>query len=63
LQARSVEKFEATSIVVDGILYTVQAPNDVVVLDAVHSHCVFEPSALTRSPIQISVSLPICYSH
>ena len=33
-QARSVEKFEATSIVVDGILYTVQAPNDVVALDA-----------------------------
>src|SRR5215472_15116289 len=25
-QARSVEKFEATSIAVDGILYTVQAP-------------------------------------
>ena len=33
-QARSVEKFEATSIVVDGILYTIQAPNDVVALDA-----------------------------
>src|SRR5262245_36679553 len=33
-QARSVEKYEATSIVVDGILYTIQAPNDVVALDA-----------------------------
>ena len=33
-QARSIEKFEATSIVLDGILYTVQAPNDVVALDA-----------------------------
>ncbi|HKE25264.1 MAG TPA: PQQ-dependent dehydrogenase, methanol/ethanol family [Bryobacteraceae bacterium] len=33
-QARSVEKFEATSIVLDGILYTIQAPNDVVALDA-----------------------------
>jgi alcohol dehydrogenase (cytochrome c) len=33
-QARSVEKYEATSIVVDGVLYTVQAPNDVVALDA-----------------------------
>ncbi len=31
-QARSVEKYEATSIVVDGVLYTVQAPNDVVKL-------------------------------
>src|SRR3974390_2678359 len=33
-QARSLEKFEATSLVVDGVLYTVQAPNDVVALDA-----------------------------
>jgi alcohol dehydrogenase (cytochrome c) len=34
-QARSLEKFEATPLVLDGILYTVQAPNDVVALDAV----------------------------
>jgi len=34
-QARSVEKFEATAIVLDGMLYTIQAPNDVVALDAV----------------------------
>ncbi|PWU10945.1 MAG: hypothetical protein C5B51_03565 [Terriglobia bacterium] len=34
-QARSLEKFEATSLVVDGIMYTVQAPNDVLALDAV----------------------------
>ena len=34
-QARSLEKFEATPLVVDGVLYTVQAPNDVVALDAV----------------------------
>src|SRR6266481_7503155 len=33
-QARSLEKFEATPLVVDGIMYTVQAPNDVVALDA-----------------------------
>jgi len=33
-QARSLEKFEATALVVDGVLYTVQAPNDVVALDA-----------------------------
>ena len=33
-QARSLEKFESTPIVVDGILYTIQAPNDVVALDA-----------------------------
>lgn len=33
-QARSLEKFEATPLVVDGILYTVQAPNDAVAIDA-----------------------------
>ncbi|MEJ1961127.1 MAG: PQQ-dependent dehydrogenase, methanol/ethanol family [Gammaproteobacteria bacterium] len=34
-QSRSLEKFEATPLVVNGVLYTVQAPNDVVALDAV----------------------------
>ena len=34
-QAHSLEKFEATPLVVNGVLYTVQAPNDVVALDAV----------------------------
>src|ERR1700680_3431429 len=29
-QSRSLEKFEATSLVVDGIMYTVQDPDDVV---------------------------------
>ncbi|HSU89729.1 MAG TPA: PQQ-dependent dehydrogenase, methanol/ethanol family, partial [Terriglobia bacterium] len=33
-QARSLEKFEATPIVVDGIMYTVEAPNNIVALDA-----------------------------
>ena len=33
-QARTVEKFEATALVVDGVMYTVQAPNDLVALDA-----------------------------
>jgi alcohol dehydrogenase (cytochrome c) len=33
-QARSLEKFEATPLVVDGVLYTVQAPNELVALDA-----------------------------
>jgi alcohol dehydrogenase (cytochrome c) len=33
-QARSLEKFETTALVVNGVLYTVQAPNDVVALDA-----------------------------
>lgn len=34
-QARSLEKYEATPLVVDGIMYTVQNPDDVVALDAV----------------------------
>ncbi len=34
-QARSLEKFEATPLVVGGVLYTVQAPNDIVAMDAV----------------------------
>jgi alcohol dehydrogenase (cytochrome c) len=34
-QARSLEKFEATPLVVDGVMYTVQAQNDVIALDAV----------------------------
>ena len=33
-QARSLEKFEATPLVVDGVMYLTQAPNDVVALDA-----------------------------
>ena len=33
-QAQSQEKFEATPLVVDGILYTVEPPNTVVALDA-----------------------------
>jgi alcohol dehydrogenase (cytochrome c) len=34
-QAKSLEKFEATPLVVDGVMYTVEAPNNVVALDAV----------------------------
>jgi len=33
-QARSTEKFETTALVVNGIMYTVQPPNDIVALDA-----------------------------
>ena len=33
-QARSLEKFEATPLVVDGVMYLTQAPNDIVALDA-----------------------------
>ncbi|HMD49509.1 MAG TPA: PQQ-dependent dehydrogenase, methanol/ethanol family [Bryobacteraceae bacterium] len=33
-QQRSLEKFEATPLVVDGVMYTTQAPSDVIALDA-----------------------------
>jgi alcohol dehydrogenase (cytochrome c) len=33
-QADSLQKFEATPLVVDGVMYVTQAPNDVVALDA-----------------------------
>jgi len=33
-QARSLEKYESTPLVVDGVMYTVQNPDDVVALDA-----------------------------
>ena len=33
-QARSLEKFEMTPLIVDGVVYAVQMPNDIVALDA-----------------------------
>src|SRR3984957_5421410 len=48
-QARSLEKFEATPLVVDGILYTVQAPNDIVALDPVSGR-VFWTYSYSPSP-------------
>src|SRR5262247_4645871 len=51
-QARSLEKFEATPLVVDGIMYTVSAPNDVIALDAVTGRVFwtysYAPSTLAR---------------
>src|SRR5205809_8077164 len=51
-QARSLEKFEATPLVVDGIMYTVQALNDVVALDPVTGRVFwiysYAPSPLSR---------------
>jgi len=51
-QARSLEKFEASPLVVDGVMYTVQAPNDIVALDAatgrVYWSYSYRPSQLSR---------------
>jgi len=54
-QAQSFEKFEATPLVVDGVLYTVQAPNDIVAMDAATGR-VFWTYAYTPSPL----SRPCC---
>jgi alcohol dehydrogenase (cytochrome c) len=48
-QAKSLEKFEATPLVVDGIMYTVQAPNDVIALDAATGR-IFWTYSYTPSP-------------
>jgi alcohol dehydrogenase (cytochrome c) len=52
-QAHSLEKFEATPLVVDGVLYTVEAPNNVVALDAATGRIfwtfAYEPSADART--------------
>ena len=51
-QARSLEKFEASPLVVDGVMYTVQAPNDIVALDAATGRIFwsysYRPSQLAR---------------
>jgi alcohol dehydrogenase (cytochrome c) len=53
-QSRSLDKHEVTPLVVDGVMYTIQSPNDVVALDAAtgktiwqHSH---KPAEGTRNP-------------
>ena len=42
-------KFEATPLVVDGQLYTVQAPNDVIALDATTGRMRWTPAIAQRS--------------
>ena len=52
LQVPSLEKFEATPLVVDGVMYTVQPPNEVIALDAVTGRVfwsyTYTPSTLAR---------------
>jgi len=51
-QVQSLEKFEATPLVVDGVMYTVSAPNDVIALDAATGRVFwtysYTPSTLAR---------------
>ncbi len=53
-QSRSLDKHEVTPLVVDGIMYTVQSPNDVVALDATTGKIIWQylhkPAEGTRNP-------------
>jgi alcohol dehydrogenase (cytochrome c) len=53
-QSRSLDKHEVTPLVVDGVMYTVQSPNDVVALDAATGKTIWQylhkPAEGTRNP-------------
>jgi alcohol dehydrogenase (cytochrome c) len=53
-QSRSLDKNEVTPLVVDGVMYTVQSPNDVIALDAVTGKAIWQyshrPAEGTRNP-------------
>ncbi len=53
-QSRSLDKHEVTPLVVDGIMYTVQSPNDVFALDAATGKTIWQythkPAEGTRNP-------------
>src|SRR5688572_30094877 len=62
-QSRSLEKHEVTPIVVDGVLYTVQSPNDVFALDAATGKTIWQyshrPEEGVRTPWKLSRGLAI----
>ena len=53
-QSRSLDKHEVTPLVVDGVMYTVQSPNDVIALDAATGKTIWtyahKPAEGTRNP-------------
>src|SRR6185436_8848297 len=53
-QSRSLDKHEVTPLVVDGVMYTVQSPNDVFALDAATGKTIWQyshkPAEGTRNP-------------
>jgi alcohol dehydrogenase (cytochrome c) len=62
-QSRSLEKHEVTPIVVDGVMYTVQSPNDVFALDAATGKTIWQyshrPEDGVRTPWKVSRGLAI----
>ncbi|MBZ5633500.1 MAG: PQQ-dependent dehydrogenase, methanol/ethanol family [Acidobacteriia bacterium] len=53
-QSRSLDKHEVTPLVVDGVMYTIQSPNDVIALDAATGKTIWtyfhKPAAGTVNP-------------
>jgi alcohol dehydrogenase (cytochrome c) len=53
-QDRSLEKHEVTPLVVDGVMYTIQSPNDVIALDAATGKTIWtyahKPAPETKNP-------------
>jgi len=53
-QSRSLDKHEVTPLVVDGVMYTIQSPNDVIALDAATGKTIWtyrhKPAPETRNP-------------
>jgi len=53
-QSRSLDKHEVTPLVVDGVMYTVQSPNDVIALNAATGKTIWQyshkPAEGTRNP-------------
>src|SRR5262245_5840374 len=53
-QSRSLEKHEVTPLVVDGVMYTIQSPNDVIALEAATGKTIWtyahKPAEGTRNP-------------
>jgi alcohol dehydrogenase (cytochrome c) len=53
-QSRSLDKHEVTPLVVDGVMYTIQSPNDVIALDAATGKQIWryahKPEEGTRNP-------------
>ena len=53
-QSRSLDKHEATPLVVDGVMYTIQSPNDVIALNAATGKTIWtyrhKPAPETRNP-------------
>lgn len=53
-QSRSLDKHEVTPLVVDGVMYTVQSPNDVIALDAATGKTIWtylhKPAPGTKNP-------------